>query len=215
MSMSNNEITNPALGGQTPEVNKPFDPLAELFIAQEARPAHLTEVNFRTLTPFQRSLLVIDGTVTKFIEAFTRERVEIIGLNQESQFLPADHKWLEAPQGTRVVSRQVLLRGKYSYTVHAYAISLTIPDRLPRNVREALKVDGEGLGRILLSSRMENRREVLWYGREQVAGLPDTIRQVTGNEFISRTYRIITGGKPIMLINEKFPANLDRGPVHH
>ncbi len=63
-----------------------------------------------------------------------------------------------------------------------------------------------GLGRILLNSQLENRREVLWYGREQVADLPEAIEVYTGNDFISRTYRIIVGNQPIMLINEKFPS---------
>ncbi|HEC83971.1 MAG TPA: DUF98 domain-containing protein [Thioploca sp.] len=31
---------------------------------------------------------------------------------------------------------------------------------------------------------------------------------LTGKDFLSRTYRIIVGGKPIMLINERFPLHL-------
>jgi chorismate-pyruvate lyase len=34
-------------------------------------------------------------------------------------------------------------------------------------------------------------------------------------EFISRAYRIIANGKPIMLISEKFPSDRDLLPSHH
>ena len=68
-----------------------------------------------------------------------------------------------------------------------------------------LDVEPAGLGRILLNSQLENRREVLWYGREQMADLPEAISVLTGHDFLSRTYRIIVGGQPMMLISEKFP----------
>ena len=35
-----------------------FDPLSDLFVAQSARPAEVHTINLRTLTPFQRALLV-------------------------------------------------------------------------------------------------------------------------------------------------------------
>lgn len=50
-----------------------FDPFADLLSAQASRPLELRPVNLRTLTPFQRALVSIDGTVTKFIEAYTLE----------------------------------------------------------------------------------------------------------------------------------------------
>ncbi len=62
------------------------------------------------------------------------------------------------------------------------------------------------MGRVLLNSQIENRRELFWYGRETIANLPTAIAHYTGHEFISRTYRIIANGQPTMLINEKFLA---------
>jgi hypothetical protein len=51
--------------------NETFTPMSDLFVAQFTRPKHLEQINLRSLTPFQRALLVLDGTVTKFIEAYT------------------------------------------------------------------------------------------------------------------------------------------------
>ena len=183
----------------------PFDPFSDLLVTQEARPAHLASVNLRTLTSYQRALLAIDGTVTKFIEAYHLEPVEVVRLKQETQTLQTTHAWLEVPMQTEVIARQVLLRGRYSSTVYAYAVSLLVPTRLPQTLLHDLAVEPGGLGRILLNSQIENRREILWYGREKLTELPGEIEQLTGEDFISRTYRIIAADKPVMVINEKFP----------
>lgn len=192
-----------------------FDPLEDFFTAQQAMPDNWSKINLRTLTPFQRALLVIDGTVTKFIEAYMMEPVDVIRLFQEQRSLSVDRAWLEASKGTEVIARQVLLRGQYSHKLYAYAVSLIVPGRLGYAEKQDLEMDGEGLGRILLNSRLENRREVLWYGRERAWKLPDAISHLNGTEFISRVYRIIAGGRPIMLINEKFPSGADQLPAHH
>lgn len=190
-----------------------FDPLSELFVAQLARPMQLGVVNLRALTPFQRALLVIDGTVTKFIEAYTLEPVRTVHLGQEWRALTSDQPWLEAEEGTEVLARRVFLEGQYTRTVYAYAVSLVVPDRLPEGARESLKDDAGSLGRILLSAQLETRREVLWYGREHLSDVPEPIRRLDGAPAISRTYRIISRGRPLMLINEKFPSSPDRLPA--
>jgi chorismate-pyruvate lyase len=190
------------------EKNTTFDPFSDLFLRQKAKPAHLTEIDVQTLTPFQRALLVNDGTVTKFLEAYTLESIEISLLKQETQKLLTDQPWLEVPKETSVIVREVLLRGALSTKVYAYANSLLLPERLPQDVRSKLQVEKGGLGRILLNSLIEERREVLWYGHEHIADLSSEIEPLTGKDFLSRTYRIIVGGKPIMLITEKFPFHL-------
>ena len=207
-------ITLPLTGEATMQEQDGFDPLSDLFVAQFAKPEQLGEVNLRALPPFQRALLVIDGTVTKFIETYTLEPIDIVRLGQATRPLSSDHAWLDAPKGTTVVARQVILRGRYNDVLYAYALSLIVPDRLPDAMKQGLEVDGEGLGRMILGGQMETRREVLWYGREHARGLPGAIQHLTNAEFVSRTYRVIAGGQPLMLINEKFPVDADRVPVH-
>lgn len=192
-----------------------FNPMEDLLMAQFAMPANLRELNLRTLTPFQRALMVTDGTVTKFIEAYTMEQIEVIRLGQEIRPLVVDNEWLEAEKGTKVLMRQVLLRGKGSYTCYAYAPSLIILDRLPQFIKDSLELEGGGIGRILYGNRWETYRELLWWGKETLKNVPDAIRDMDGFEALSRTYRIIAGGKPIMLINEKFPTQRDAMPTHH
>jgi chorismate-pyruvate lyase len=185
-----------------------FDPFSGLLYSSEFRPSYLWSIDLSVLTPFQRTLLTLDGTVTKFIESYTLEPVEILRLRQQTQNLPKEHTQLMAARDTEVICRQVILRGQHSTTVYAYAVSLLISDRLPSNLLHDLEIEPKGLGRVLLNNQIESRREILWYGREVIKDLPEKIRCLTGNDFFSRTYCIVTNGKPLMLINEKFPVNL-------
>lgn len=204
---------NQELDAHTPVAVEPiaeqvagFDPVQDLLVAQQSRPGHLTDINLRTLTPFQRALLVIDGTVTKFIEAYTMEPIEVLLLEQTERQLAAEHAWLAAAAGESVIARQVLLQGRYNHRLYAYAVSLLVVNRLSPPVRADLKRNPGGLGRILLAHQLETRRDVLWYGREHIAQLPDPVGSLDDSRFISRAYRIVADGQPLMLINEKFPC---------
>jgi chorismate-pyruvate lyase len=183
-----------------------FDPLKKIQTAESAMPSELSKLNFRTLTPFQRALMVTDGTVTKFIEAYTLDPVEIIRLNQKRYPLE---------KGTEVMYREVMIRGVYSHTLYVHGVSYIVPERLQEEMRNRLEVQGEGIGRILNDAQTETRREVLWFGRERPADLPREISRASDGDFISRAYRIITDGKPIVMINERFPVMTDALPHHH
>ncbi len=190
-----------------------FDPLSDLFVAQFAKPADLGVVNLRALSPFQRALLVIDGTVTKFIEAYTMEPVAVRILSHENRRLAADNAWLEAEAGMTVFARDVVIEGKYTGALHVHALSLVLPDRLPSGAVEQMEANPGGIGRILLESRLETRREVLWYGREAQGTLPPAIQSRMPGGCLSRTYRIMTSGRPVSLIHERFPLESDRLPA--
>lgn len=189
-----------------------MDPFEQFDVTRMAGQPSLGALNLRALTPFQRALMVIDGNVTKFIEAYHLEPVEVLRLSQERRALPQDHPWLEAAGGAPVIARQVILRGAYSRSLYAYAVSLILPERLSEAIRRRLEVEGEGLGRILLDQRLETFREVLWYGKERFDPANGASGPLQG-EFLSRAYRIIAGKRPLMLVNEKFPSGGDALPA--
>ncbi len=180
-----------------------------LFVAQEDKPTTLKEINLARLTPFQRGLLVTDGTVTRFVEAYTLAPVEVALLQQAKQTLSTEHTWLQLPTGAEVISRQVVLQThsqkESSPIIHTYADSLIVPQRLPTSILNGLKSDKQGLGGLLRCSGLETRRELLWCGIEVLTDLPSAIAHLEGEKFISRTYRVFANQKPLMLINEKFP----------
>ena len=182
-----------------------FDPSAGLFIAQDSRPATLSPVSVRSLSPLQRALLVIDGTVTTFPEAWAMERVLVERLWQHAAVLETAEPWLDAAAGTAVLKRAVLLTGSRSASLYAFAESVICADRLPAGMRLELEGGSAGLGQILLTGGFDSRREGLWYGMERPSGLPEPLRGLDGREFLSRTYRVTTAGRPLMLITERFP----------
>jgi chorismate-pyruvate lyase len=192
-----------------------FDPLTVVATAQSAKPAALSAINLRVLSPLQRALLVIDGTVTKFLEAYVLEPIDIQQLAQNKRTLADSQEWLEAPPGTEILRRQVAIEGRYSHNLYVYAVSCVVLNRLPEKVVSSLELTGTGIGQVLYDNEIETRREILWFGREHAAEIPDTLKGRTNGEFISRTYRIIAGNRPVALINEKFPASMDRFPSHH
>ena len=171
-----------------------------------------TAINLRALTPFQRALLVTDGTVTKLIEAYTLEPVEIERLQDFGSGDPEHHPWLTVDDGTTVMRRRVIIRGRYSRILYVYADSLVVPARLPEAVRKGLDMQGEGLGRLLNDAKCETRREVMWVGREHASDLPEPVRCSTDGEFVTRVYRIIWNSQPVALITERFPCMLGTLP---
>ena len=185
--------------------------MKDLFVAQFAKPSDLEEINLSQLTQFQRALLVIDGTVTQFIEAYTFSPIEVVLLHQETQTLPTDHVWLDAGKGTEIIARQVVLQTEHKDaqqpTVHAYATSATVLDRVPQIIREGMTLKGKGLGQLLQRSGLETRRDLLWWGLERPKDLPEILLHLEGKPFLSRTYRIVANGHSIMLINEQFPLD--------
>jgi chorismate-pyruvate lyase len=189
----------PALAG-----SPGFDPAADVFIAQAQRPAGLRPVNVAALTPLQRGLLVIDGTVTKFLEASVMEPIDVVRLDQVVEQLPAPQRWLDLPAGASMIRRSVMLRGLDSGRFYVWAESLIALERLSAPVRQAIERDGGGLGRILVDAAAETRREGLWYGREQRDDSPPAVRNLWTGEFLSRSYRVVAGGRPLMLITERF-----------
>lgn len=163
----------------------PYNPLDGVMLAQASRPPALEALDLQALSPFQRALLVLDGTVTKFIEAYTLEPLEIIRLAQDQHKLSHADPWLEAPQDTIVALRQVLISGRQSKTFYTYAVSQLVLDRLPESVREGVERQGEGIGRLLNDTALETRREVLWCGREYLPTLPEPVGEVCDGHFMS------------------------------
>lgn len=192
-----------------PEDSGHFDPLKDVLMAQFAKPAELNAVNLRALSPFHRALLIIDGTLTTFLEVYTLEPVELKRLNHLPTRLTSDNEWLEVKSGSEIVLREVMIQGRQSHSLYAYAVASVALDRLPEEVSRELVAPGGSLGRVLNEQKIETRREILWYGREKNEHSPAAIRALYDGSFLCRTYRIIAGGKPVALIHEKFPSSID------
>ncbi len=181
-----------------------FNEFSDLF-PSDTKLLSSQEIDMHSLTPFQRVLLTIDGTVTKAIEAYSLEPINIVVLQQEKNLCLDDHSWLEISDETNVTVRSVLLQGSETQTIYAYASSLLVPNRFSKEINEMLNEEGSGIGKVLLSNDIESRRKILSYNLCDGSNIkhPDLIKE----QFFCRTYQIIMDKKPIMLIHEKFPIN--------
>lgn len=182
-----------------------FDPAADVFVAQARRPAGLETVDVAGLGPYLRSLLVIDGTVTRFIEAYWLEPVDVRRIAQEETRLPQAEPWLELEAGDPVIRRRVLLVGARSGRLFAWADTLIAAARLAPGVRRGLERDGGGLGRILIDTAAETRREGLWFGRDPALARPAEVAALCRGPLLARSYRVVCDGRPLMQITERFP----------
>ena len=181
-----------------------FDPTQGVFVEMARRPSSLTAVDVSALLPAQRALLVIDGTVTKFLEAYYLEPVTVERLQQtDDRATEFEAEWLRCSPGDALLRRSVLLRGGSSARVFAWADSLLLPQRLSPAMRAGLETEPGGLGRIIIDSGMETRRECLWFGWQQV---DEGRAPVAAGEYLVRSYRILSGGRPLMMVTERFPA---------
>ena len=162
-------------------------------------------VQMRELPPFLRTLLITDGTVTKHLEAYFWEPVNVIpiaqSLNQTESAIP----WLALDAAETVLTREVELIGEQSQHHYATAFSIVCPTLIPAPFRQAL-LDGEiGIGKLIRESGMESYREVLEIG---VAHSPLSKTSDVAQQHVYRTYRILLGGKAAILITERFPISL-------
>ncbi|MGW4743126.1 chorismate--pyruvate lyase family protein [Nocardia xishanensis] len=160
------------------------------FQAPEARPTSWEDIRVAELSPYHRSVLLTDGTVIRTVEAHALESITVDCTAQYETTGTADRNgWLELGPGETVIARRVDLVGAHSETRYARAESLIVPARLPESFTAALAVEPAGIGAALQAT--ESYRELLYYG-------------ATSDAVCARCYRIVTNGRPAMVIREWF-----------
>ena len=164
-------------------------------------------VPMAALPPFLRTLLVTDGTVTKSLEAFYWEPIEVETVSQAVVRAEADIEWLDLGRGEEILARRVNLRGRTSSVLYTRANSLIRPLLIPEALRARLMTGALGIGELIRDCGLETYRELLEIG---ISGsmAASTDAEAAGGTQIHRTYRIVVGGKPAILITEYFPMAL-------
>ena len=159
------------------------------------------------LSPPQQVLIKTNGTVTHILEAYTGESIKIVKLSQGYVTWDRADPRLDLDSGCQVLQRTVLLQGSQSGRNHLYADSIMIPDRLDQHVVDGLLNTDTPVGTLLVERRVETFREILAVGKEPADSCAPLFGIPPDEEMICRTYQVLTGRRPIMLITEKFPAS--------
>jgi len=161
------------------------------------------------LSPVQKMLLGTDGSVTRLLEIITESPVDIETLNQE--VVPANEsiaRDLEVDVGDLVNYRVVKLKNSTTGETLIHAVSHTPLKRLESRFKEDLMRADVPIGTILKKHHIESRRELTNAGVVKDAVKLHNVFKVFSNEpLLSRGYKIIRGGFPLMSITETFPYN--------
>ncbi len=161
------------------------------------------------LSPIQKFLLGTDGSVTQLLEAVTGHPVTITTLVQE--VVPADTavaNRLSIHIGESVNHRVVELKDAETGMALIYAVSETPLSRLSPEFRDDLMRADIPIGKIISRHKIEARREILSAGVTPAGDSESRAFSVCKNEpLLSRNYRIIHKGEPLIFITEQFPYN--------
>lgn len=183
---------------------------AGLAVGLLAPPASLAPsqhpVDTAELSLVQRLLLTTDGTITHILEAYSNERVEIVKLDEAIGAPEPGDADLEPDGDEPLLRRRVLIRGSVTKTPFIYAVSSIAVRRLHPAVYLDLLRTEEPIGRLLFAHRAESLREILTVRGEPAGDCASYFGVAADDPALCRTYRILAGGRPIMMIAEKFPA---------
>lgn len=182
-----------------------FDPIHGFKLINEKGGISHNGINFEKTSPFLRALLVTDGTVTKFLEAYLWEPISVEKLYQRKISVNKDIPLLDLKKGGKVLKRKVLLKGTNSGNVYTFAESFIRTDRLKESIRKDIENGRIGIGELLRDKRLETYRELLDYGRKKAGKLGKYFGIHPDSYILFRTYIIISGGKPAIMITEQFP----------
>src|SRR5581483_2223275 len=160
-----------------------------------------------SLDPLQRILLVTDGTLTDTLEAAFWEP---IGLRKIAlQIVPARQpvEDLDLAPGELVLDRKIVLYGETTGKPYIYAESQLALGRLPPGFRDELMRSDTPMGRLWSEYRLETWKELLHVGRHAADQIAPHLHIRPETECLLRRYRLISGGRPLMVIQEQFPVS--------
>ena len=167
-------------------------------------PGPLDGIEWHTLDPLQRVLLVTDGTVTAILEAAFLEGIRVVKLSQDVVKAAPSHALLQASPGEAIVERRVLLRGAATGRNYVYAESLIAVSRMGPAFCRLLFDSDTPLGQLWLDQKLETYKEIVEM-RGAADGPGAEYFEGGGSEILMRKYRVYSGGIPVMIISEHFP----------
>jgi chorismate-pyruvate lyase len=163
------------------------------------------------LPPIQRLLLSTDGTMTTALAAYYGEQIGVWVLGQEIVVLAEPDEELDLTPGERVLARRVLLFGQRSGASLLYGRSRVALDRLSPEPKAQLLVGDTPIGLVLRHYRLETFRAPLDVGVRPGNG--EVAAHLGSGLLCFKTYAIMAGGRPLMVVHEEFPATMARDGV--
>jgi chorismate-pyruvate lyase len=164
------------------------------------------DFNIRSLELVQRILVTTDGTLTETLAAMFLEPIQLVKLEVTITQSPQPVPQLELAAGANVMQRRIVLRGSRSGTPYVYAEVVIATDQLPQRLRDELLEGRVPLGALWIRHRLEIFKDRPRVRQRPAGDLAQYLNVSCEDLLIDRTYRTFTGGRPIFLVSEYFPA---------
>ena len=160
------------------------------------------------LPAFLRTLMVMDGTVTKSLEAWFWEPVIVDALSNKLETIQCSVAGLEVVSGDRVLQREVILKGAHSNQIFACARSTVSLKHLPKEISGSLEKGEIGIGELLRERGVETYRDIFNINYFDNAFNDDELLLKFESDVLSRSYRIRVNGHPAIIVTEFFPVEI-------
>lgn len=154
-----------------------------------------------SLSPSQRALLGGDGSLTLLMGALLGKDVKVALTEQQVTQLKRADEAVMLKRGAKVIRRNVRLYVEPDRNL-VFASSVIAFERLYTSLAEDLLAGRETIGLLLRKHRLETFRELVDWG--SVSTPDDALGFFRRSEMFYRSYRIINGTQPIMLVTEYF-----------
>jgi chorismate lyase len=162
----------------------------------------LSDDEIRRLNRDLRILIASNGTLTRILGIVADDEIVVQIVEQQV------HDSEQLLSG-RVLQRQILLKGRNSGHSFIAAESLIAIDLLPPAITASLTETECPIGEVIAASCLETFKEAaeVWIGPP-----PDWLAlagyQNLEPRIVARRYRIVSGGKPVIIITEYFLRNV-------
>ncbi len=158
--------------------------------------------------PLLEVILHTDGSVTRILRRFF-ERVEIRPLETKKVHVRGrEAELLGLPDGDVAYLRRVVIEldGRPGILATSYAR----PDNLPGRMRRLVLQSRKPLGAMIEELELETRREIVRVGTTRLSGEERRLLETEAREVPWREYVVYHNRTPMLLIREKFSAEVFR-----
>lgn len=162
-------------------------------------------LQFSRLAPFLRVLLVTDGTVTRSLEAYFNEPIEVEVLAHCELRSERSHPEIGIGPGDSMLKRRVALRGSSTRSVYAFAQSVVATAGIAPEVRHRLVEARKGIGELLAEGGFETYRKLTAITRSHANEWAVHLGVAKSDPVVARSYRIYQAGRATIAIDEVFP----------
>jgi len=166
-------------------------------------------LDIKTLPPFLRTLLVMDGTVTKSLSAWFWEPVKVEAFQNQLEIVTEPIENLGIKSGSKILRREVSLIGKDTQKTFACARSIVSMQHLPENIGRQLEKGKMGIGELLQEQDVETYRDIFSINFfTEIEKNKDELLNSLSGEIVSRSYQIRVNGISAIMVTEYFPVSL-------